>query len=120
MSDPQGGWMPGDPSVPIDQSLEERIVTTIESMSVVWNMSNIETGMSLPVPMMFLTFYTRGGEPIPTLVLTLGAVSSLVSDLGVHLTNCLGGVAPISGELTDEGLQRLLDDVLPPHEGDES
>lgn len=107
-----GGWMPGEPGVPIDTNLEGNIVTSIGAMSVVWNMHDPnDPEVSILAPMLIVTFYTRTGEVGP-LVFSLGGLSSLMSDISEHFVSVLGGVAPISGELTDEGLQRMINDVL--------
>ena len=109
-------WIPGEPGVPFDQELDGKIVTAIEAMSLVWSMVNRENDEVVAVPVVVLQFYSRDATT-QTVVLSLGAVSSLMGELSEHLVSVLGGVGPIAGTITDEGLQQMIEDQF--NKGDE-
>lgn len=104
-------WMRGDQSVPIDLNLEGKLVRGIEGLSAVWTFTDPVTDEGMPVPVAIISFSTRD-QQVATFVFTLGGLSSLMSYMSEHFVNVLGGVEPVSGGLTDEGLQRLIDDVM--------
>lgn len=116
MSDHDGtrdGWVPNDIRIPMDPTLESRIVTSIESLTVVWGMIDPDTDVEILAPYLILTFYTRGGHEVEPLVLSLGALSSLMSATSDHFVRTLGGVDAIDGAFTEEGLQRMMKDIFP-------
>jgi len=98
---------------PIDTSLEGRLVRGIEEVTSVWQFSHPEhPEANIVAPVCILSFYTRD-TTTSTVVLSAGAVSSLMADLSDFLVHILGGVeAVVTDDLTEEGLTKLIDDVL--------
>lgn len=103
-------WVSGD-GVKIDPEMDGKVVTALESVSSVWKMTDSDSGEQFAVPMLIMTFYVRDHEA-HTVVLPMGGCASLMSDISDHFVRVCGGVGPISGEMTEAGLQRMLDEVM--------
>jgi hypothetical protein len=113
-----GEWTPGEKNVPIDRQLEGKLVKSMEAMSAIWRMQDPVTDDEFAVPVLILSFYTRD-LTVSNIVLTMGGVSSLLADIAEHYVSVCGGVEATNGEMTDEGLQRMIEDVMNQDQGDE-
>lgn len=112
-----GGWVSAE-MTPIDVELNNSIVVAIDSVSAVWQMINPDNPEDeFAAPIMLITMFDRQ-RVAHTHALSMAACVALIHEVTSHMTHVMGNdISITNGTFTDEGLERLINDVMDQDEG---